>query len=71
MKNDERRKLLGEAIKQRRVSGGLSMRKFAAMANTSHKQLWQIETGQVNVGFDMICEIADALDVPVHELVDF
>lgn len=47
------------------------MRKFAAMANTSHKQLWQIETGQVNVGFDMICEIADALDVPVHELVDF
>lgn len=71
MKNVERRKLLGEAVKQRRISSGLSMRKFAAMANTSHKQLWQIETGQVNVGFDMICEIADALGICVHDLIDF
>lgn len=63
--------MLGEAVRQYRLDAGLSTRKFAAMAGTSINYLWEIETGKTNPGLSMICDIADALDVPVRDLVDF
>ncbi len=70
MDNLERRKKLGESIKARRIEAGHSMRGFAAMVGTSHTYLWEIETGRVSVGFDVLCGIADSLGVEVRELLN-
>lgn len=37
--------------------------------NQTH--LWQIENGTVNVGLDILCRLADALEVNVGDLIDF
>ena len=71
MDNEQRRQALGETIKNLRLSQGLSQRKLALMAGTNQSYLWQIENGQVNIGFDTLCDIASALGVPVRELVTF
>lgn len=69
--NRERRLRLGGIIKRKRIEANLTMRQFARLANTSHTHLWQVETGRVSVGLDMLCEIADALGTEVRDLIDF
>lgn len=71
MEKKERRLRLDRNIKARRIEAGHSMRQFAAMVGTSHNYLWEIETGRVSVGFDILCVIADSLGVRVRDLVDF
>lgn len=71
MEKKEHRLRLGRNIKARRIEAGYSMRQFAAMAGTLHYYLWEIETGRVSVGFDILCVIADSLGVRVRDLVDF
>ena len=41
------------------------------MAGTSQSYLWEIETGRASVGLDVLCSMADALGVPVKDLIDF
>ncbi len=68
MDNIERRKQLGDAIRQIRENQNLSQRKLAYMlGHSSHSYVNEIEQGKVSVGFDNICEIADALDVDVRD----
>lgn len=71
MEKKVRRARLGENIKSRRIEAGHSMRRFAAMVGTSHTYLWEIETGRVSVGFDVLCAVADSLGVEVRDLIDF
>ncbi len=71
MANDERRITLGNKIKSLRVEQGLSQRKFALMIDTYQAHIWQIETGQISPTVDLLCRIADGLDVPVKDLIDF
>lgn len=71
MDKTERRERLGNNIETRRVAAGLTMRQFAGMAGTSHTYLWQVETGRVGIGFDMLCKFADALGTKVRDLIDF
>ena len=71
MDKTERRERLGNNIKKRRIAAGLTMRQFADMAGTSHTYLWQVETGRVGIGFDMLCKFADALGIEVRELIVF
>ena len=70
MNTDERRKRLGERIKTLREQG-LSQRKLALMIGSNQTHIWQIENGTVNVGLDILCRLADALEVNVRDLIDF
>lgn len=71
MNTDERRKRLGEHIKALREQQGLSQRKLALMIGSNQTHIWQIENGTVNVGLDILCRLADALEVNVRDLIDF
>ena len=71
MNSDERRKRLGERIKALREQQGLSQRKLALMIGSNQTHIWQIENGTVNVGLDILCRLADALEVNVRDLIDF
>ena len=71
MSTDERRKRMGARIKTLREQQGLSQRKLALMIGSNQTHIWQIENGTVNVGFDLLCRLADALEVNVRDLIDF
>ena len=71
MNTDERRKRLGERIKALREQQGLSQRMLALMIGSNQTHIWQIENGTVNVGLDILCRLADALEVNVRDLIDF
>lgn len=71
MNTDERRKRLGERIKALREQQGLSQRKLALMIGSNQTHIWQIENGTVNVGLDILCRLADALEVNVRDLIGF
>ena len=71
MSTDERRKQLGARIKTLREQQGLSQRKLALMIGSNQTHIWQIENGTVNVGLDILCRLADALEVNVRDLIDF
>ena len=68
---DERKRKLGGKIKRLREAQGLSQRRFALMVGVSPTYLWVVEAGRSNVGFSMLCRIADGLDISVSELLDF
>lgn len=71
MEDYEHREALGRRVRTLREDQGLSQRKLALMAGTNQTHLWQIETGRVNVGIDLLYRIASALGVKVRELLDF
>ena len=62
---------MGERIKVLREQQGLSQRKLALMIGSNQTHIWQIENGTVNVGLDILCRLADALEVNVRDLIDF
>lgn len=71
MDSNERRKLLGAAIRRERERQGLSQRKLALMAGSNQTHIWHVENGAVSVGIDLLCRIADSLGVEVRQLIDF
>lgn len=71
MDNSERRQQLGTAITEARLKMNFSQRDLALAAGTNQSYLWEIEAGRTSVGLDRLCGIADALGVPVHELIRF
>ena len=62
---------MGARIKALRDQQGLSQRKLALMIGSNQTHIWQIENGTVNVGLDILCRLADALEVNVRDLIDF
>ncbi len=68
---DQKRLALGNAIRERRESQGLSQNKLALMAGSSKSHIWRIETGRVGVGIDDLARIAEALDIQVRDLLSF
>lgn len=71
MNIDQKRRALGEAIRQRRESQGLSQDRLAKMVGSSKSHIWRIETGRVGVGIDDLARIADALGTQVRDLLTF
>lgn len=69
---DARLKMLGAAIKEARISQGLSQTRLAQMIGQSNGQpyIHRIESG-TSVAMAVIIKIADALGVKVSELIDF
>ena len=63
--------LLGEEIRIRRKSQGLSQAKLAMMINSGQSYIYRVEKGKVRVGLDKLIRIAKALDVSVSDLISF
>jgi transcriptional regulator with XRE-family HTH domain len=58
----------GRAIRRLRLLRGLSQERLAELAGNSSKHVGQIERAEVNVGLDVLAQIADALSVDVSDL---
>ena len=70
-RTDSRLAALGQAIRQHREAQHLSQDRLAKMINTNQAYICRVENAQVNPGITTIFEIADALDVPVSDLMEF
>lgn len=71
MDNEAEKRSLGANIRREREVRGISQRGLALMTGTSRSYLWKLETGRADAGIDVLIRIARALDVPVHDLIDF
>ena len=71
MDNACEKQSLGSNIRAARVKRGISQRKLALMTGTSRSYLWRIETGAADIGIDVLCRIARALDMDVRDLITF
>ena len=71
MDNEAEKRSLGSNIRHVREQRGFSQRQLALMTGTSRSYLWKLEGGRADVGIDVLCKIARALDVPVGSFIDF
>ncbi len=58
----------GRAAKELRRERGLEVEEFAVRAGLSIRHVLLLEGGRVNEGFDILCRLADALDVGLDAL---
>jgi XRE family aerobic/anaerobic benzoate catabolism transcriptional regulator len=61
---------LGEKVRTLRNRRGMTRRALAAQANVSERYLAQLETGSGNCSIALLRRIAEAVSVPIAELVD-
>lgn len=67
-----KRQMLGRRIRALREQQGLTQSRLAVMIGNNSKQyIFAIENGDKNVTIDVLCRIAEALDVNVRDLIDF
>jgi transcriptional regulator with XRE-family HTH domain len=59
---------LGQAVRERRTELRMTQEELASAAKTSQKRVWQIESTSTRVSYDALCELAEALDVPLELL---
>lgn len=71
MDNESEKRNLGYRIRQLREDREISQRQLALMTGTSRSYLWKLESGKADVGIDVLCRIARALDVKVRDFIDF
>lgn len=62
---------LGNAIRTRREAEEISLRKFALMIEMNYTYLYKIERGEGNPSIEILMKIAEGLNVPVRDLIDF
>jgi transcriptional regulator with XRE-family HTH domain len=63
--------LLGNRLKQLRKSKGLTQLELAILCQNHAEQIGRIERGQHNVSICSLLAIANALQVPVSEILKF
>jgi transcriptional regulator with XRE-family HTH domain len=64
-----RRRALGDRIRVAREGRRISQERLAELVNTDRKTINRIELGAHSTSVDRLILIADALDVPLAELV--
>ncbi|WP_407647081.1 helix-turn-helix transcriptional regulator [Goekera deserti] len=64
-----RRKALGDAIRLRRQSLGMSQEQLADRAGIERKSVSRVETGAYSPSVDRLWRIGDALGLPLHVLL--
>lgn len=65
----DRRRAIGDQIRAARREAGLSQEKLAELAGMDRQAINRIEQGHQSPLVDNLIRIADALDVPLSELV--
>ena len=68
MKNPAALLAFGLRLRQLREERGLSQQRLAYEADVAKLTVQRIEKGRASVGLDMLVSIAQALQVPLHEL---
>ena len=61
-------KKIGDNLKNIRQSKSLSLRKLAARCSIDHSDIGKIERGEKNATMLTMNQLAEALEVPLHEL---
>jgi transcriptional regulator with XRE-family HTH domain len=62
-------KTIGNNIRMLRLEQDISQVQLAFEAEMTVRQLGRIERGESNPGFLALYKLAEALDVPIHELI--
>ena len=60
---------VGERVRALRAARGLTQLRLAGRAGISRPSLANIEAGRQNLGVRALCALAEALGVPVEELL--
>jgi transcriptional regulator with XRE-family HTH domain len=60
---------VGERVRALRTGRGLTQLRLAGRAGLSRPSLANIEAGRQNLGVRQLCALAEALGVPVEELL--
>jgi transcriptional regulator with XRE-family HTH domain len=60
---------LGKAIREARISKGISQEKLALMAEVDRSYVGRIERGDNNAAILTLAKLADALDLTVAKLI--
>jgi len=63
------RKLLGNAIRERRKQAKLSQEKLAELADLHPNYFGEVERGEKTISIDALVRLAKALDVRLRDLV--
>lgn len=63
------RDLLGQSLRERRVTSGLTLRDVSASARVSLGYLSEIERGQKEASSELLNAICTALDVPLSDML--
>jgi len=69
--NEEYCKAFGLHLRKLREKKGISMRKFALIADMEYSQLSKIERGVTNPTISTVLALSEALDIPHTELFEF
>lgn len=70
-RNEKILKKFGKHLESIRKTKNLSLRKLADIADVDFSQIHRIEKGQSNPTLTMLLALAEALDIPVFDLLDF
>jgi transcriptional regulator with XRE-family HTH domain len=70
-KKDIYLKKLGKHIRQLRVEKNISQLELASIINKDRQSVQRIERGVINPSVYYLQEIADGLEIPLKELLDF
>ena len=62
---------LGQNIKAQRMAQKISQERLALMIGTDQAVIARIEAGTQNSGISKYIRIADALGMPLYDLIDF
>lgn len=71
MKQNEFLKKFGHYVKELRLEKNLSISEMANICAMEEKYIIDLENGEVDCPIDFLIQLADALDVKLHELFSF
>ncbi len=66
MNNEEERLRIGNRIKEERERMKLSYRDLSELSGVTPNNIWKIEKGKYNVGFDILCRLAKSLNCQIE-----
>ena len=62
---------LGNRVKMARTSKGLTQMELAHRLGKDHPSINRLENGKINPSFFFLCEVAQGLEMELHELINY
>ena len=61
--------VIGRLVRDSRLERKISQEKLALICNIDRSYLGRVERGEVNITLERLYELANALNIPVYELL--